>query len=141
MTAPSATAGRSTTIAGREPSDGSEPTRREDDLRCWGLACGLALGLRFAEEPEDRERAAEEAFWAAKTAFKAWAGPIAPRPDIAPLTDSMLALWDGAVAEFERQRREWPDGWIAFSEAIKDLQDALGMPAPAVDVRDRLERN
>ncbi len=115
-----------------EPTDGAGLTAREYELRDWGLTLGIALGLRFAEDPEDREQAATEALSAARTVFREWNGPVRARSIVSPHADALLALWDGAFAEHSRLSGAMPEeGFGAFSEAMADLQSAVGTPAPS----------
>jgi hypothetical protein len=120
----------------REPHDGSRPSRREDDMREWGLAYGLALGMLLGEHPDadeaEREQLADRALDAARAMFTRWCGGIAPRPNVASTVDGVLLAWDAADCEIDRLRyiEKQPIGMLA--ERLQDLRDAVGMPERAM---------
>jgi hypothetical protein len=115
----------------REPS-GSRATRREEDMRLWGMTYGIALGLQIGADPEsDLDTAAEDALDAARAAYARWAPPIAQRVSYSPVLDEMLMAYHRVEVEIDRALMDSVDG-RAFLEAMQGLREAIGMPEPAV---------
>ena len=116
----------------REPSPPrSGATRREDDMREWGMTYGIAFGLQLGATPDvDWDTAAEDALDAARAAFARWSD-IAPRAPFSPLVDEALVAYERANVEIERALMDSPDG-RAFMEAMQVLREVMGMPEPAV---------
>jgi hypothetical protein len=114
----------------REPSaPRSRPTRREDDMREWGMTYGIAFGLQLGANPDvDWDTAAEDALDAARAAFARWSD-IAPRVPFSPVIDEALVAYERAKIEIERALMDSPDG-RAFMEAMQELRGVIGMPEP-----------
>jgi hypothetical protein len=105
-------------------------TRREMEIRDWGMTFGVAFGVQLGRDPEvDFDTAADNALDAARAAYLRWAGRIAPRPSLSPLVDKVIVAFEGAQRDLDRlepvtlEVRE-------LREAARDLLDALGTPAP-----------
>lgn len=120
----------------REPK-GSEPTRRERDMRDWGMAFGVAAGIQLGIDPDaDLDTVAEDALDAARAAFARWSAPIAPRPPFMAAVDEMLSAYDRARTHLNTaigasSERRSPE-IHAFEDKMAALVDAIGMPEPEV---------
>jgi hypothetical protein len=116
----------------REPFAGrSKATKRESDMRAWGMTYGVAYGLLLAADPEgDVDTMAEEALDAARAAYARWSGSITSRPEQSPALDAVLEAWDRAGRELA------PLGDTSNGRKLLDsmqgLIDAIGMPEPKV---------
>ena len=118
----------------REPGPSrSKPTRREQDLRLWGMTFGIALGLQLGEEPDaDLDTAAEDALDAARAAYMRWAPPIAPRPPFLPAVDALLVAYRRVESDVESALMDSTVG-RDFLEKMHDLIEVIGMPEPPVE--------
>ena len=119
----------------REPSDGSQVSQRESDMRCWGLAYGLAFGMLESEAPADtdREQLANEALYAARDAFRRWSTEIAPRPVFSSTVDAVLLAYDDATSDLDSvayaaKKIDRP-ALMELRERLSELGHAVGVPA------------
>ncbi len=114
----------------REPFAGrSKATKRESDMRAWGMTFGVAYGLMLATDPEgDVDTMAEEALDAARAAYARWSGSIASRPQQSPAIDAILEAWDRAGRELA-PLADTPDG-RRLLDRMQALVEAIGMPEP-----------
>lgn len=124
---------RATNRCEREPSlSGSQATRRERDMREWGMTHGLAFGLELGANPgADWDVIAEDALDAARAAFARWSAPIAPRQPFSPAVDDVLLAYEHAHRELDRLA---PDSLAVreLLEKLHNLKEIVGMPEPAV---------
>jgi hypothetical protein len=117
-----------------EPHDDGHLSEREQELRCWGLAYGLAFGVLMSEVPApselDRERLADVALDAARAAFARWSGEITPRPVVSPLVDAVLLAFEDAGKELDRMRGTEKEAAVGpLVERLESLREAVGTPA------------
>jgi hypothetical protein len=116
----------------REPHVGrSKATKRESDMRAWGMTFGVAYGLLLAADPEgDVDTMAEDALDGARAAFARWSGTIAPRQAHTPPMDAMLEAY-GRVERELAPLQDTADG-RRFLDKMQGLIEAIGMPEPEV---------
>jgi hypothetical protein len=117
----------------REPAPSrSKATKRESDMRAWGMAYGVAFGLLLADDPDgDFDTLAEDALDGARAAFTRWSGTITSRQPFSPAIDEMLLAFEGAHPEIELNLTDHPPT-RTFLEKMQGLIEAIGMPESAV---------
>jgi hypothetical protein len=117
----------------REPHAGlSRATKRESDMRAWGMTYGVAFGLLLADDPDgDFDTIAENALDGARAAFGRWSGSITRRQPLSPAIDEMLVAYEAMDIECERALMDNESG-RKFRDKMQGLIEVIGMPERAV---------
>jgi hypothetical protein len=117
----------------REPHAGlSRATKRESDMRAWGMTFGVAVGLLLADDPDgDLDTIAEDALDGARAAFGRWSGSINRRQAFSPAIDEALAAYERLDIECERALMDNESG-RRFKDKMQGLIETIGMPEKAL---------
>jgi hypothetical protein len=117
----------------REPHASlSKATKRESDMRAWGMTYGVAFGLLFAADPDgDFDTIAEVALDGARAAFGRWSGSINRRQPFSPAIDEMLEAYSRLDIECVRALEGTEHG-REFKDKMQGLIETIGMPERAL---------
>jgi hypothetical protein len=117
----------------REPQASlSRATKRESDMRAWGMTYGVAFGLRLSDEPDgDFDTIAEDALDGARAAFGRWSGSINRRQPFSPAVDAMLEAYERLDIECVRAL-EGTERGREFKDKMQGLIETIGMPDRAL---------
>jgi aminoglycoside phosphotransferase len=112
----------------REPQANlSKATKRESDMRAWGMTYGVAFGLLLADDPDgDFDTIAEDALDGARAAFARWAS-INRRQACSPAIDEMLEAYRRLDIECVRALEGTEHG-REFKDKMQGLIETIGMP-------------
>jgi hypothetical protein len=117
----------------REPHAGmSKATKRESDMRAWGMTYGIAFGLLLAADPGgDLDTLAEDALDAARASFGRWSGYITRRQAFGAAIDDTLLAYQAMDIECERALADNESGRM-FTDKMQGLIETIGMPERGV---------